>query len=240
MKNQKTLPLLAFLVVSTISASDGALVNVRADTLEQWITFGTAFDFIFIDIRDTAELTSIIATSACRPYHLSWNQGVFRARMNSLPKNAHLVMYCRTGNRSGQAGQLLVDSGYASVYHLAGGISGWTGSTMTSASIKPIAELPAPSMRAVSTATRQPPSAQGATLSLRQRAGTFIMPAAVETDHHIVLFDMEGRLLFEKKKPFYRTTTLRVPPDLAALIHVSVLFINNRPGAAILVNPLTR
>jgi rhodanese-related sulfurtransferase len=149
MKPLKIFLFFSLYFVLTSSAASVTLVDISADTLARWVTAGTTFDFILIDVRDTVELdtTAIIATDACRPYHLSWKQGVFIRNVGKLPKNAHIILYCRGGVRSNTAGQLLVDSGYVSVYSLTGGFNGWgTRPAMSHVWCKPVSKLPAPSM----------------------------------------------------------------------------------------------
>lgn len=121
MKSFKFLSVLSLLFYLNIFAAHAAVINISADTLTKWITVGTAFDFLLIDVRDSSQLTSIIATNVCRPYNLSWNQGVFKSTLSKLPKTANYVLYCQSGVRSGNASQMLVDSGYVSVYSLTGG-----------------------------------------------------------------------------------------------------------------------
>lgn len=42
-----------------------------------------------------------------------------------LPKDSPIVVYCRTGVRSAQASQILVDLGFREVYNVLGGIEAW-------------------------------------------------------------------------------------------------------------------
>lgn len=42
-----------------------------------------------------------------------------------LPKDSTIVVYCRTGVRSAQASQILVDLGFREVYNVLGGIEAW-------------------------------------------------------------------------------------------------------------------
>jgi len=45
-------------------------------------------------------------------------------RLDELPHDQPIVLYCRSGNRSGQAMQLLAKAGYDRLYNL-GGVIGW-------------------------------------------------------------------------------------------------------------------
>lgn len=46
-------------------------------------------------------------------------------RLNEVPDDKPVVLYCRSGNRSAQAANILVGAGYTGVYDL-GGIIDWT------------------------------------------------------------------------------------------------------------------
>lgn len=46
------------------------------------------------------------------------------SRLSEVPKDAPVVVYCRSGNRSATAAQILVQAGYTNVYDL-GGIQAW-------------------------------------------------------------------------------------------------------------------
>jgi adenylyltransferase/sulfurtransferase len=46
-------------------------------------------------------------------------------RLNEIPNNKPIVVYCRSGKRSDVAGQLLKAHGYSDVKNLAGGLLAW-------------------------------------------------------------------------------------------------------------------
>jgi len=50
---------------------------------------------------------------------------LLKVRIDEVPKKKVLV-YCRTGRRSGTAGTMLVNAGYPQVYNMIGGITAWT------------------------------------------------------------------------------------------------------------------
>jgi adenylyltransferase/sulfurtransferase len=51
--------------------------------------------------------------------------GTLPQRLAELPKDAEIVVYCRTGGRSANAVQFLRQRGYEKVYNLTGGINHW-------------------------------------------------------------------------------------------------------------------
>ncbi|OGX61056.1 MAG: sulfurtransferase [Paenibacillus sp. RIFOXYA1_FULL_44_5] len=48
-------------------------------------------------------------------------------RLDQLPKENQLYLYCRSGSRSKQAARILSKNGYTSLAHLQGGIASWRG-----------------------------------------------------------------------------------------------------------------
>ena len=141
--------------------------TLLTDTLALWITKGTNFDFLLIDVRETSEAASVIGTNACRPYLLPWDSGVFVQTMNKLPKVTAIILYCEYGVRSGQAAQLLVDSGFTLVYYLKKGFNNWKGSTQSSSFIKPTDQLPEPSMHKKTTGIHRDLASQKREFRLR-------------------------------------------------------------------------
>jgi len=49
----------------------------------------------------------------------------FKERLLMIPKNQPIFLYCRSGNRSGNAAQFLISNGYTKVYNLQRGIMDW-------------------------------------------------------------------------------------------------------------------
>lgn len=52
-------------------------------------------------------------------------ESLLKARINEVPKNKKILVYCRTGHRSTSASTILVKSGYSEVYNMKGGINAW-------------------------------------------------------------------------------------------------------------------
>ena len=51
--------------------------------------------------------------------------GALPQKFTELPKDSEIVVYCRTGGRSGNAVQFLRHQGFGTVFNLAGGINRW-------------------------------------------------------------------------------------------------------------------
>lgn len=49
----------------------------------------------------------------------------FKKQIQNLPKGKAYYLYCRSGNRSGHACDIMADLGFEKVYNLAGGIVSW-------------------------------------------------------------------------------------------------------------------
>ncbi|WP_135609925.1 rhodanese-like domain-containing protein [Methanococcoides sp. AM1] len=47
------------------------------------------------------------------------------SRLDEVPQDETILVYCRTGVRSAAASNILVDAGYTDVYNMLGGISQW-------------------------------------------------------------------------------------------------------------------
>jgi len=56
---------------------------------------------------------------------LDFQSGNFENEISSLDKNATYAVYCRSGNRSGQAVKVMHDAGIHNVYNLNGGVIDW-------------------------------------------------------------------------------------------------------------------
>lgn len=54
----------------------------------------------------------------------NWKRA-FTAIRSEIDESTPILVYCHTGNRSGQAASWLADHGYSRVMNLSGGISGW-------------------------------------------------------------------------------------------------------------------
>lgn len=121
---------IAIVIVGVIALSGG---NTPAATVAQSpasqrilpAAYNTQFsspggDHLLIDVRTREEFASgHIAGAINIPVE------EIGGRLNEVPDDKPVVLYCRSGNRSAQAANILVGAGYTGVYDL-GGIIDWT------------------------------------------------------------------------------------------------------------------
>ena len=70
---------------------------------------------IIIDVRTQAEHAAGHLEPAL---HLDLQDGTFEQALAGLDKTASYLLYCRSGNRSGIAAQMMLDAGFANVKNL--------------------------------------------------------------------------------------------------------------------------
>ena len=148
MNGNPVLLLLAVVTVCIFSfAEEPEVTIISPEYLEEIITGHTVdFDFVLIDVRTDSEVDAgIIASRYCKPYHMSWDFEELQENYGLLPKDMAIILYCRTGHRSLEAGHFLVQKGFTKVASLSGGYSSYKGENADVSELKPVADLPAPS-----------------------------------------------------------------------------------------------
>jgi len=50
---------------------------------------------------------------------------VIETRLNEIPKDKKILVYCRSGRRSSEASNILVNNGFKEIYNMNGGIDDW-------------------------------------------------------------------------------------------------------------------
>ena len=83
---------------------------------------------ITLDVRTPGEFMSGFIKGA---KNIDFQSGNFENEIASLDKNETYAIYCRSGNRSGQAVKVMHDAGFHNVYNLNGGVIDWTNAGMS-------------------------------------------------------------------------------------------------------------
>ena len=79
-------------------------------------------DHVVLDVRAPGELQE-----GSIPEHkmINFFEPDFRDQIEKLDKSKTYLIYCRSGNRSGQACAMMADMGFDHLYNLEGGIGAW-------------------------------------------------------------------------------------------------------------------
>ncbi|WP_224489842.1 rhodanese-like domain-containing protein [Robertkochia flava] len=95
-------------------------------TQEQWVAQLKEDDkAVILDVRTAAEVAEGIIPNAL---HLDIYKGQeFIDEIEKLDKNKNYYVYCRSGNRSGQACSIMNQLGFNNAYNLVGGMLEWQG-----------------------------------------------------------------------------------------------------------------
>jgi len=78
-------------------------------------------DMVILDVRTASEYSEGHIENAV---NIPVNE--LETRLDELSKEDDILVYCRTGNRSSTAIQIMEDAGFTQLYHMHEGISAWT------------------------------------------------------------------------------------------------------------------
>ncbi len=77
---------------------------------------------LLIDVRTPAEAKEARIKNSIV---IDFYSELFAEKIQELPKDKILLLYCRSGNRSGKTAVFLESKGYQNLVNLAGGINAW-------------------------------------------------------------------------------------------------------------------
>jgi rhodanese-related sulfurtransferase len=120
-KNGTSIPLLlllAALVLSACASASPAQVTLIGPQ-DYKAQFGQGADHELIDVRTPQEFAGGHIQGA-----INIPVESLAGRLDEVPQGKPIVVYCRSGNRSATAADILVQNGYQSVFDL-GGIQDW-------------------------------------------------------------------------------------------------------------------
>ena len=95
-------------------------------TQEEWVErLANDDNAVVLDVRTEAEVAEGIIPNAI---HINIYRGQeFINEIEALDKDKNYFVYCRSGNRSGQACQIMEQLGFDNAYNLEGGMLEWVG-----------------------------------------------------------------------------------------------------------------
>ena len=99
---------------SSSTASDLSVTEFSAKIAEAGV--------ITLDVRTPGEFAEGYIQGARL---IDFQSGNFENEIATLDKNATYAVYCRSGNRSGQAVKVMQDAGFTNVFNMNGGVIDW-------------------------------------------------------------------------------------------------------------------
>ena len=126
------MPFTLVVVLGTMLTGSCASVTEAPTQIIQDVNAKEAFDliqehkgnprFVIIDVRTPEEFAEGHIANAV---NIDFRAEDFRSEIGQLDKgNIHFI-YCRSGNRSRGALEIMIELGFVEVYHLSTGIIGW-------------------------------------------------------------------------------------------------------------------
>lgn len=120
---KKTILAIASLVSAalflTACSSDSAAQKVSPKEFSEVIADPT---IVILDVRTPQEFAEGHLANAI---NIDFQSGNFEQEIASLDKTKTYAVYCRSGNRSGQAVKVMAKAGFTSMYDMDGGIIDW-------------------------------------------------------------------------------------------------------------------
>jgi rhodanese-related sulfurtransferase len=114
--------LLATLSLGTWAGSPSG-ENLSTNGFDSTITaLAKDSSFLLLDVRTPQEFSDGHLNGAKL---VDFHGAEFLTEIGKFPRDAKILLYCRSGNRSGQALKIMKDMGYKDVRHMVGGINAW-------------------------------------------------------------------------------------------------------------------
>lgn len=77
---------------------------------------------LLIDVRTPEEYYEGHIANA---QNIDYNSPTFEEVINTLDKSRTVLLYCKSGSRSGKSSKILLEAGFNKIYDLEGGITEW-------------------------------------------------------------------------------------------------------------------
>ena len=116
-----TIVLVVFLSLITLSCkSDKSVITIVST--EEVETIMQSEDVQLIDVRTPEEYQEGHILNA---QNIDYNSPNFEVDITKLDKTKPVLLYCKSGNRSGKSSQIFLEAGFKTIYDLEGGITEW-------------------------------------------------------------------------------------------------------------------
>ena len=122
---KKVIAVITSLLLAGCSTTTTGATNMNVSEFSKKITESGV---VILDVRTPAEFAEGYIEGA---QNIDFQSGNFENEIAALDKKATYAIYCRSGNRSGQAAKIMHDAGFHDVYNLDGGVIDWANQGMT-------------------------------------------------------------------------------------------------------------
>jgi rhodanese-related sulfurtransferase len=116
--------LFVFILVSTILMGckdkvEGEIILVTPEEMQSLMELE---DVQLVDVRTAKELEDGFIKNS---QNIDWYSPTFETDIENLDKTKPVIIYCRSGKRSAECAEKLIEAGFVKVYDLEGGITQW-------------------------------------------------------------------------------------------------------------------
>lgn len=120
--------ILALLAVALLLAGCSTSSGASDLSVSEFASKSTEQGVVTLDVRTPGEFAQGYIEGARL---IDFQSGNFQNEIEALDKNATYAVYCRSGNRSGQAVKIMLDAGFTNVFNLDGGVIDWANAGKT-------------------------------------------------------------------------------------------------------------
>jgi rhodanese-related sulfurtransferase len=118
---KKVIAMLTSVLLLTGCASGAAgVTNLNVEEFSKKIVESGV---VILDVRTPGEFMTGHIQGA---QNIDFESGSFESQIETLDKEGIYAVYCRSGNRSGQAAKIMHDAGFQNIFNLDGGVIDWT------------------------------------------------------------------------------------------------------------------
>jgi rhodanese-related sulfurtransferase len=121
---KKVIAVMTSLLLAGCSTTTTGATNMNVSEFSKKITESGV---VILDVRTPGEFAEGYIEGA---QNIDFQSGNFENEIAALDKNVIYAVYCRSGNRSGQAAKIMHDAGFHEVYNLDGGVIDWANEGM--------------------------------------------------------------------------------------------------------------
>jgi rhodanese-related sulfurtransferase len=119
-----------FALISSLLLLVGCSTSTAGATNMDVLEFSkkiTESGVVILDVRTPGEFAEGYIEGARM---IDFQGGSFETEIATLDKDVTYAVYCRSGNRSGQAVKIMQDAGFRNLYNLEGGVIDWANQGM--------------------------------------------------------------------------------------------------------------